>query len=69
MESNFDRDFDRARNFDRTRTFINVVGILTMVGAVVGIIASIVFGIMVVSNPEIIGEFFGKIVSGFNQAQ
>jgi hypothetical protein len=64
------RDFDSFdKRFNRTRRFIKgamvvqfiIIGII-VIGVIVGIIA-------LINNPQAIGEFFGKIVNGFNSAK
>lgn len=57
--SNFNRDFNRMRTFIKF-FFILVLG-LTLLG--------IGFQIFLILNPELIGEFFGRIVSGFQGAK
>jgi hypothetical protein len=57
--SNFDRDFNRMR------TFIKFFFILVLTGIVV----SIGFQIFLFFNPELIGEFFGRVVAGFKGVQ
>jgi hypothetical protein len=56
---NFDRDFNRMWTFIKF-FFILVLG-LTLLG--------IGFQIFLILNPELIGEFFGRVVAGFKGAQ
>lgn len=56
---NFDRDFNRTSKL--------IQGVFIFIAIV--IISMFVFGVLmafnVITNPEGMGEFFGKIVSGF----
>lgn len=47
------KEFNRIFNIAIILFFLTLVTIITV-------------GILIVNNPEVIGEFFGKIVDGFN---
>lgn len=54
--------------FDVLSGIVATTIILSAIGVIVGVILCIVFGIQVLTHPEIIGEFFGKIFQGFSAA-
>ncbi len=54
--------------FNRTRKMINVFFIFNLVVIIAVFIGAIYLGWNLFQNPESIGEFFGKIVKGFNGA-
>jgi len=60
---NFDRNFNRTGNFIKGAVIVQFI----IVGAI--FIAVIIGVIALISNPESVGEFFGKIVNGFNSAK
>lgn len=57
--------FDQERSFNRKFNF--VFGLIVFVQACV-VIGIITVATMLISNPEAVGAFFGKIVSGFKSA-
>lgn len=62
MRSSFDRDFNTIRGIT---IFMVIFTIVTAIAVIVG--GFILFG-WAISNPEGIGEFFGKVFSGFKGA-
>lgn len=60
---NFDQNYIRTK---RRIVYVTVIQFIISVAVIVAVIAVIVFFI---NNPEIIGEFFGKIVNGFNSTK
>lgn len=52
--------------FSRTRKMISVFLIINLILIVAAFIGAIYLGWNLFQNPESIGEFFGKIVKGFN---
>ena len=60
--NNFEKRFNRRRKLTRTFFVINI----TIIVIVFGVMA--LLGIYAITNPEGIGEFFGKIVNGFKDA-
>lgn len=64
------RDFDSFdKRFNRTRRFIKGAMIIQFI--VIGaIFVAIIIGIVaLINNPQAVGEFFGKIVNGFNSTK
>lgn len=57
-------NFDRS--FNRTQKAFNVIFVFNMVVIVAVLIGAIILGYNVLTNPEAVGAFFGKIVKGFN---
>lgn len=55
-----DRDFNMAKKTIRFAMIIQFIIIITIFTVIIGGI------IFIFSNPETIGEFFGRISSGFN---
>lgn len=61
--SGFNHDFNRAKRR------INIIIAIRLIFCV-AIIAAVIYGIvLIVQNPEAIGEFFGRISSGFNSVK
>lgn len=60
---NFDRKFNSIFNISR-----GIIGISAAITILI-LIASIFLGIQVISNPESVGQFFGKIIHGFNSTK
>lgn len=54
--------------FNRTRKVINIIFIFNIIAIVAIFIGISYLGWNLFHNPESIGEFFGKIVKGFNTA-
>lgn len=62
---------ERGRNMSEKGMFIAtgvaaLVGILVTVAAAIAIVIGIIY---LITNPQVIGEFFGNIVSGFNSVK
>ncbi len=54
------------RSFNKSRKVFNFIFVFNMVIIVLVLIGVIILGYNVLTNPEAVGEFFGKIVKGFN---
>ncbi len=52
--------------FNRTRKMVSILFIFNLILIVAAFIGAIYLGWNLFNNPESIGEFFGKIVKGFN---
>lgn len=59
----FDQNFKKAK---RRIGFAVAIQFLFSIAIIIAVIVGIVFFI---NNPEVIGEFFGKIVNGFNSTK
>jgi len=57
------------RDFKRTERFVKGAMVVQFTIMVVVVIAVIVGIVALINNPESVGEFFGKIVNGFNSAK
>lgn len=61
IESDFDREWRRARRFHR------VFGVIVLTLIALIFLGTAVAIYQVVTEPEIVGEFVGKMVSGYEQ--
>ena len=61
------KDFEKR--FERRRKLFNVFFIFNLTIIIAGIILAILFGYNVVTNPEGVGEFYGRIAKGFMSVQ
>jgi hypothetical protein len=61
---------DFNKNFNRTSRMINITTIITFILSFSIIVSTIIgmvyLGYNIFTDPEGVGEFFGKIVKGFN---
>lgn len=61
--SDFSKNFNRTRKLAKGIIVFNAVIIL----AVIVVIAAL--GVNILTNPESVGQFFGKILHGFNSVK
>ena len=57
------------RSFNRTRAIIVAIWVVSLIIGIVFAVAIVTILIYIGNNPEVIGEFFGKIVQGFKLVQ
>ena len=60
------RDFDKR--FNRTRRLAKGVFIFNALIVIAMLTGIVVLGYNIITDPASVGEFFGKIVNGFNNA-
>jgi len=61
------RSFDRS--FNRTSRMINIAFIFQLIIIVITISVVVYIVWNMFTNPESVGEFFGRIVKGFNEVK
>lgn len=63
------RNSDFETRFAKRRKLFNIFFIFNLTLIIVTIIGAIILGYNVFTNPEGVGEFFGRIVKGFSGVQ
>ena len=61
------RNFDRS--FNRTSRMINIAFIFQLIIIAITISVVVYIAWNMFTNPESVGEFFGRIVKGFNEVK
>jgi len=65
----FDRNFNKGGDWDRTFKTARRISFIGIVVYLIFAIVIVMFIIHLIFNPEVIGEFFGRISSGFNSVK
>jgi hypothetical protein len=60
---------DFEKRFEKRRKMFNIFFIFHLTLIIAGVILAILFAYNVVTNPEGVGEFYGRIVKGFMSVQ
>jgi hypothetical protein len=63
------RNLDFKSRFAMVRNILIIIFIINVVISVAVFVATVVLGYNIFTNPEIVGEFFGRIVKGFSGVQ
>jgi hypothetical protein len=63
------RNSDFENRFAKRRKLFNIFFIFNLTLIIAAIIGAIILGYNVLTNPEGVGEFFGRIMKGFSGVQ
>jgi hypothetical protein len=63
------RNSDFENRFAKRRKLFNIFFIFNLTLIIAAIIVAIILGYNVFTNPEGVGEFFGRIIKGFSGVQ
>ena len=63
------RNSDLEKRFSKRRKLFNTFFVFNLLIIIAIIIGAIILGYNIFTNPESVGEFFGRILKGFSSVQ